>query len=151
MTTRRPRRVLFAATVTTALALAGCAKHQPAATINVSDGNSSAVIKAQNVCVVAGSCELEQAKVADLTAKAGTTILVGVTKDLADAGWVAAAYTQTGKTNTAIPGAGTTGVSNNLATRLAVPASKGGYFLQFTSLKPSNRLTTWVVRVTIGS
>lgn len=135
-----------------AAVLSGCGgTSKKPAVINLADGDAKATVQPQALCVVGGTCALDQSKVADLTAPGGTYLLVGVSKELADAGYVAAAYTQSGGKNTAIPNAGTTGVSNDVAIRLPVPTSTGGYIIQFTALKPSERLTTWLVRVTIGT
>lgn len=148
--TRRGRRAVACgiAAAGLALMLSACDKPQPSVT--VFNGSTAKAVQAQQPCVFTGACNPDGHKIGDLSAVAGSTILIDVPKNLAAAGWVAAAFTQdsSGK-NTPVPGAGTPGTSKDLTSRTRVPDGTGGYFLQVSALKPSNQLTTWIVRVSI--
>jgi hypothetical protein len=152
-TPRRTRRRLpTVAAVTGLLAisalLSACDKPQP--TVTVYSGSTAKAVSAQPPCLLLGTCSPNQGRVTGLSVEPGSTVLIDVPKQLADAGWIASAFTQdsTGK-NTPVAGAGTT-TTTKLTARLQVPQGSGGYFVQISSLKPSDQLTTWIVRVTYG-
>lgn len=128
--------------------LTACDKPQP--TVTVFNGSTAKAVSAQPACLLLSTCSAKQGRVVSLSAQPGSTILIDVPKKLADAGWIASAFTQdsTGK-NTAVTGAGTS-TTTDLTARLQVPQGTGGYFVQVSALKPSNQLTTWIVRVTYG-
>ena len=70
-------------------------------------------------------------------------------KDLSDASWAVAAYTQdqAGKnTPLDVPGTGAP-IKGKHAVRLAVPQATGGYLLQVSALAPTKQLTTWIIAV----
>ncbi|MDQ1722292.1 MAG: hypothetical protein QOI26_2026 [Pseudonocardiales bacterium] len=128
--------------------LAGCAKPQPSITV-LSD-NRSQIVRAQPACMVLGSCQPVQSRVPQVAATGGSQILVDVPRELADGGWIVAAFTSDGKTNTALttPGAASPPIRGRHSVRLQVPAAtEGGYYLQITALRPSNQLTTWLLGV----
>ena len=132
----------------TAMTLAGCVKPQPGITV-LSD-NRSKIVRAQPACTVLGSCQPIQSRVPLVAATGGSQILLDVPKELADAGWIVAAFTSDGKTNTALttPGAGSPPIQGKHTVRLQVPAAtSGSYYLQVTALRPSNQLTTWLLGV----
>ena len=151
-TSLRPRSVaaglgvLAAATLLTA-----CDKPQP--TITVLHGDGSDQVKAQPACAVVGTCSYTQSRVRRISAAAGSQILLDVPKNLADGGWVVAAYTANadGSKNTALaPPASSGPISDKHTVTLQVPAATtGSYFIQVTALKPSNQLTTWLIGVTL--
>ncbi|MEO7260301.1 MAG: DUF2771 family protein [Jatrophihabitantaceae bacterium] len=137
----------LAATAATTV-LAGCSKPQPSITV-LSD-NRSEIVRAQPACTVLGSCQPVQSRVPQVRATAGSQIMLDVPKELADAGWIVAAFTSDGKTNTALttPGAASQPIQGQHSVRLRVPsATAGSYYLQVTSLRPSNQLTTWLLGV----
>jgi hypothetical protein len=132
----------------TASVLAGCSEPQPSITV-LSD-NRSKIVQAQPACTVLGSCQPVQSRVPQVPATGGSQILLDVPKELADAGWIVAAFTSDGKTNTALstPGAASQPIKGRHTVRLRVPAAtEGSYYLQVTSLRPTNQLTTWLVGV----
>ncbi len=152
-TSLRPRSiaaglgVLAAATLLTA-----CDKPSP--TITVLHGDGSDQVKAQPACAVFGSCHYTQSDVRRINAAGGSQILLDVPKNLADSGWVAAAYTTdaAGTKNTALntPGASSQPIRGKHTVTLQVPdATTGSYLIQVTALKPSNQLTTWLIGVTL--
>jgi hypothetical protein len=135
----------------TASLLAGCTKPQPGITV-LSD-NKSTIVKAQPACTVLGSCQPVQSRVAQVPAAGGSQILLDVPKELADAGWIVAAFTSDGKKNTALttPGAASQPIQGRHTVRLRVPpATEGSYYLQVTALRPTNQLTTWLLGVQLG-
>jgi hypothetical protein len=98
-----------------------------------------------------GSCDAVGSKIRTVKAVGGSKIMVDVPKELADAGWIVAAFTSdaAGK-NTPVPtpGASSSPVHGEHSVRLVVPqVTSGGYFLQISSLRPSRQLTTWIVTV----
>jgi hypothetical protein len=128
--------------------LAGCSKPQP--TITVLSDNRSRTVPAQPACTVLGSCQPVQSRVVQVKAAGGSQILLDVPKKLADGGWIVAAFTSDGKTNTALttPGASSSPIQGRHTVRLQVPpATSGSYYLQVTALRPSNELTTWLLGV----
>ena len=152
MTRPGARRLLAicAALVAAVTLLTGCTK--PRANITVFSGSTAKAVAGQPICVITGKCIATASKVVDLKAAPGSTILIDVPKDLAAAGWVAAAFApdQSGANNP-ITGAGTPAPTNKVAARVEVPQATGGYYLQISSVRPSNQLTTWIVRVTISA
>ena len=128
--------------------LSACDKPQP--TVTVFSGSTAKAVSAQPSCLLLGTCSPSQSRVTGLSVQPGSTVLVDVPKKLADGGWIATAFTQdsAGK-NTPVTGAGTS-TTTKLTARLQVPQGSGGYFVQISALKPSNQLTTWIVRVTYG-
>lgn len=137
---------LVAATVL----LTGCDKPQPA--ITVLSGNQATRVPAQPTCTILprDNCALDAARQRTVRARSGSHLLLNVPSELADRGYLVAAYTTDGKTNTPLttPGASTGPTTGKLALRLAVPAeTQGSYFLQVSALPPSRRLTTWLVLV----
>lgn len=139
---------LGAAAVATLTLLSACTK--PRASITVFSGSTARSVAGQPACVITGKCVANTGKVVDLDAAPGSTILIDVPTDLAHAGWVAAAYAsdQSGA-NSPIAGAGTSAPTTKLSARVAVPQASGGYYLQVSAVRPSNQLTTWIVRVAI--
>ena len=132
----------------TAALLTGCSKPQPGITV-LSD-NRSKVVRAQPACTVLGSCQPVQSRVPQVPATGGSSILLDVPKELADSGWIVAAFTSDGKTNTALttPGAASPPIKGRHTVRLQVPAAtEGSYYLQVTALRPTSRLTTWLLGV----
>jgi hypothetical protein len=130
--------------------LVGCDK--PQAQVTVQSGSKSKIVSAQPICLLAKQCNPDVAKVVRLTAAPGGQVLVDVPKELSDASWAVAAYTQdqAGKnTPLDIPGTGTP-IKGRHTVRLAVPQTTGGYWLQVSALAPTNQLTTWIVRVDIS-
>ena len=128
--------------------LAGCTKPQPGITV-LSD-NRARIVKAQPACTVLGSCQPVQSRVLQVPATGGSQILLDVPKELADGGWIVAAFTSDGKTNTALttPGAASPPIQGRHSVRLQVPAvTEGSYYLQVTALRPTNQLTTWLLGV----
>ncbi|MCW2541038.1 MAG: hypothetical protein JWN95_2763 [Frankiales bacterium] len=129
--------------------LMACDKPQP--TVTVFTGTKAKQVSAQPVCTIVGRCQTDLGKIARITAASGSDILIDVPKNLAQAGWLVAAFTTdaAGKnTPLSTPGAGTSTMHGNLSTKVSVPAqSAGSYFLQVSSLKPSSQLTTWLVGV----
>jgi hypothetical protein len=146
---RRPRRAVAAglAVLAAGAMLTACDKPQP--TITVFSGSTSKAIKAQPPCVFSGTCDADQKKIRTLAVASGSTILIDVPKDLANAGWIASAFTQDAGKNTPVVGAGTS-TTKSFSERLQVPQGSGGYFVQVSALKPTNQLTTWVLRVQYG-
>lgn len=131
-----------------AVLLSACDKPQP--TITTFTGSKSQAVSAQPACTVLGSCQPESSKVGQVKAAGGSQILIDVPKDLADGGWIVAAFTSDGTKNTALttPGASSAPIRGDHTVRLQVPeATTGSYYLQVTALKPSNQLTTWLVGV----
>lgn len=128
--------------------LAGCSKPQP--TITVLSDDRSRTVAAQPACTVLGSCQPVQSRVPEVRAAAGSQILLDVPKQLADGGWIVAAFTSDGKTNTALttPGASSSPIQGRHTVRLQVPAAtSGSYYLQVTALRPTKQLTTWLLGV----
>lgn len=147
---RRGSRALAATAtlVATASMLTGCSKPQP--TITVLSDNRSRIVKAQPACTVLGSCQPVQSRVPQVPATGGSQILLDVPKELADGGWIVAAFTSDGKKNTALttPGAASPPIQGRHTVRLRVPpVTEGGYYLQVTALRPTNQLTTWLLGV----
>jgi hypothetical protein len=128
--------------------LTACDKPQP--TVTVFNGSTAKAVSAQPSCLLLNTCKANQGRVSNLSVAPGSTILIDVPQNLANAGWIASAFTQdsAGK-NTAVTGAGSS-TTTKLTTRLLVPQGVGGYYVQISALKPSNQLTTWIVRVTYG-
>lgn len=132
----------------TTAVLTGCSQPQPSITV-LSD-NRSKIVRAQPACTVLGSCQPVQSRVPQVAAAGGSQILLDVPKELADAGWIVAAFTSDGKSNTALstPGAASQPIQGRHTVRLRVPAATtGSYYLQVTSLRPTNQLTTWLLGV----
>jgi hypothetical protein len=135
--------------IATGVLLTACNKPQPS--ITVFSGSTAKAVSAQAPCVLDKSCTDDPHKVVDLTVRPGSTLLVDVSRDLANAGWIATAYTQDSSgAATSIPGAGTAKPTQNLSARLRVPQADGAYLVRVTSVRPTNQLTTWLVRVTLG-
>ncbi|HTZ45518.1 MAG TPA: DUF2771 family protein [Jatrophihabitans sp.] len=137
---------LFAATVL----LTACDKPQP--TITVLSGDRATTVPAQSTCTIltAGTCALDPGKQRTVHARSGSTLLLDVPPALSDRGYIVAAYTTDGKTNTPLstPGASTGPTTGKLALRLAVPSqAQGSYYLQISAIPPSRQLTTWLVLV----
>jgi hypothetical protein len=133
--------------VATATVLAACDRPQPKVTVQ--SGSRSKIVSAQSLCVVAKQCAVDTSKIVHLTAAPGSQILVDVPKDLSDASWAVAAYTQdqSGKnTPLDVPGTGSP-IKGKHAVRLAVPQATGGYLLQVSALAPTKQLTTWIIAV----
>ncbi len=133
--------------LTTAL-LTSCDK--PQSSITVLSNDRSSVVAAQPACAVLNTCPLVASRELRIKASGGSQILVDVPKELADAGWIVAAYTSDGTKNTAVTTAGASSgtIHNQHTVRLNVPnATEGSYYLQVTALRPSNQLTTWLVGV----
>lgn len=133
--------------MTTAL-LTSCDK--PQSSITVLSNDRSSVVAAQPACAMVGTCQLAANRETRIKARGGSQILVDVPKELADAGWIVAAYTTDGTKNTAVTtsGAASGTIHNQHTVRLNVPDSTvGSYYLQVTALRPSNQLTTWLVGV----
>ncbi|MDQ1736495.1 MAG: hypothetical protein QOH56_2746 [Pseudonocardiales bacterium] len=129
--------------------LTACSKPQPS--ITVFSGSTAKAVSAQAPCVLDKSCTDDPHKVVDITVRPGSTLLLDVSRDLANAGWIATAYTQDSSgASTSIPGAGTAKPVQNLSARLQVPQADGAYLVRVTSVRPTNQLTTWLVRVTLG-
>ncbi|MDQ1750057.1 MAG: hypothetical protein QOE71_1113 [Pseudonocardiales bacterium] len=129
--------------------LTACNKPQPS--ITVFSGSTAQTVSAQAPCVLDKSCTDDPHKVVDISVRPGSTLLVDVSRDLASAGWIATAYTQDSSgASTSIPGAGTAKPTQNLSARLQVPQADGAYLVRVTSVRPTNQLTTWLVRVTLG-
>lgn len=131
--------------------VAGCDKPKPTITV-LSNGNST-VVSAQPACTIepTNPCALDPGKQRNITARSGGQLLLDVAPELADNGYVVAAYTSDGKTNTPLttPGA-STGPEKSLTVRLAVPAqAAGSYFLQVSALPPSQRFTTYLILVNL--
>jgi hypothetical protein len=127
--------------------LTACDKPQPKVTVQ--SGSKSKIVAAQPACVMTKQCGTDQARIVHLAATPGTQMLVDVPKELADASWAVAAFTQdqTGKnTPLDIPGTGTP-IKGKHALRLGVPQATGMYWLQVSSLAPTKQLTTWIVAV----
>jgi hypothetical protein len=145
-----PRRAVAAGLIAAAVLLAGCDKPQP--TITVQAGTVMATVPAQPTCTIlpAESCALDAGKQRTLQARGGSQLVLDVPSELADRGYLVAAYTTDGKTNTPLrtPGASTGPVTGKREIKLTVPDQHAGsYFLQVTALPPSKRLTTWLVLV----
>jgi len=138
---------LIAATVL----LTACDKPQPS--ITVLSGSTATAVPAQPNCTVAPkgqNCALDASKQRTVQARSGSSLLLDVPPSLASHGYIVAAYTTDGKTNTPLntPGVATGPISGKLSVRLAVPAqAQGSYYLQVTALPPSRQLTTWLVLV----
>lgn len=133
------------------LLLTGCDKPKPTITV-LSDGNST-VVPAQPTCTIqpSNACALDASKQRTVTARGGSSILLDLSPELADNGYLVSAYTTDGKTNTPLttPGA-STGVKKSLTARLSVPAqAQGSYYLQVTAVPPSKRFTTYLVLVNL--
>jgi hypothetical protein len=129
--------------------LTGCDKPQP--TITVRGNDQPVTVPAQPSCTIlpAGNCALDGGRQRTVAARGGSQLLLDVPSELARRGYIVAAYTTDGKTNTPLstPGA-STGPVTKPAVRLSVPnQTKGSYYLQVTALPPSQRLTTWLVLV----
>ncbi|HST50299.1 DUF2771 family protein [Jatrophihabitans sp.] len=146
---RAPRALAAGLTVAvTAAVLTGCSKPQP--TITVLSDSKARIVKAQPACTVLGSCQPVAGRVPQVPATGGSQILLDVPKDLADSGWIVAAFTSDGKTNTALttPGAASQPIQGRHTVRLRVPAAtSGSYYLQVTALRPTDQLTTWLLGV----
>lgn len=130
--------------------LSACDKPKP--TVTMLSNDHATVVPAQPACTIqqTDTCALDVSKQRTISARSGSQILLDVSPQLSDSGYVVAAYTTDGKTNTPLttPGASTGAVHNKLALRLAVPSqSQGSYYLQVSALAPSRRLTTWLVLV----
>ncbi len=151
----RTRRLIRSAAATLAVLaaaalLSGCTKPQP--TVTVFSGSDSKAVAAQAPCVILGSCAEDVGKYAHITVRGGSQILLDAPRDLANAGWIVTAYIRdTAGKNTPLTspqGVSTTSVIKDLVARVQVPqATSGSYFLQVSSVKPSNQLTTWIVNV----
>ncbi|MBV9823291.1 MAG: DUF2771 family protein [Actinobacteria bacterium] len=131
--------------------LTGCSKPQP--TITVLSDSKARTVRAQPACTVLGNCQPVAGRVPQVRAAGGSQILLDVPKALADSGWIVAAFTSDGKTNTALttPGAGSDPIRGRHTVRLQVPpATAGSYYLQVTALRPTNQLTTWLLGVELG-
>lgn len=153
----RPRAVAAGlGLITLASVLTGCSKPQP--TITVLSADRARTVPAQPACVVLGSCQPVQSRVPQVKAFGGSQILLDVPKALADRGWIVAAFTSDGKTNTALstPGAASSPIQGRHSVRLQVPpATSGSYYLQVTALakkgqQPDNQLTTWLLGVQLS-
>lgn len=136
--------------VAAATLLTACDKPQP--TITVLSGTHTITVPAQPTCtiVTSGNCSLDAGKQRTVQARSGSQLLLDVPPELADRGYIVAAYTTDGKTNTPLstPGASTGPMTGKLAVRLAVPSqAQGSYYLQVSAIPPSRQLTTWLVLV----
>lgn len=136
--------------VTATVLLTACDKPQP--TITVFGNNHATTVPAQPTCTILTSdnCALDAGRQRTVRARSGSQLLLDVPPELADRGYIVAAYTTDGKTNTPLstPGASTGPLTGKLAVRLAVPSqARGSYYLQVSALPPSRQLTTWLVLV----
>jgi hypothetical protein len=136
--------------VAAGMLLAGCDKPQP--TITVLSGSHAVTVPAQPSCTIlpGANCALDGGRQRTVQARSGAQLLLDVPPELADRGYIVAAYTTDGKTNTPLstPGASTGPMTGTLAVRLAVPSqAQGSYYLQVSALPPSRQLTTWLVLV----
>ncbi len=137
--------------------LTGCTKPQP--TITVLANNRSTTVPAQPTCTILASnpCTLEAGKRRIVKARGGSQLLIDVPRQLADNGYIVAAYVTSGTTNTPLttPGAATGPISGQLSVRLTVPSQvSGSYFVQVNALpskNPSKQLTSWLVLVELTS
>jgi hypothetical protein len=148
---RRYKLASVAATVCLAATLlAGCSK--PTVTdVTVFSGTKGTTVRAQPLCVLVSQCEPHPDLVADMSVPPASTLLIDVPSGLAKAGWIATAYTTDAKgTNTPVEGASAP-PTNTRAVQVQVPNSDGGYFLRVTSLRPSKKYTTWLVRVRLAA
>jgi len=130
--------------------LAGCDKPQPTITVLADDRAVS--VPAQSSCTIqpTGTCQLDGSRQRTVHARSGSHLLLDLPPELADRGYIVAAYTTDGKTNTPLstPGVSTGPMRGTPAVRLAVPnQAQGSYYLQVSALPPSRRLTTWLVLV----
>ena len=136
--------------IAAAVLLTGCDKPQP--TITVRGNDQPVTVPAQPSCTIlpAGNCALDGARQRTVAARGGSQLLLDVPSELARRGYIVAAYTTDGKTNTPLstPGASTGPITGQRTVRLTVPKqAKGSYYLQVTALPPSHQLTTWLVLV----
>ncbi|MGX7677796.1 DUF2771 family protein [Jatrophihabitans sp. DSM 45814] len=134
------------ALIAAAMLLSACGQ-KPRPTVTVFSGSTAKKVSAQQPCALLKTCS-DDSKIVELTVRPGSTILVDVSHDLADAGWIATAFTEdsTGKSTT-VDGAGTAAPTRDFTARLNVPQAQGGYFVRITAVRPSNQLTTWLVQV----
>lgn len=146
----RPRALAAGLGVAAAATLlTGCTRPQPSITV-LSD-NRARSVPAQPACTVLGKCQPIAGRVTEVRATGGSQILVDVPKALADSGWIVAAFTSDGKTNTPLDGAGSPTIHGRHSVRLRVPqVSSGSYYLQVTALRPNNQLTTWLLGVQLA-
>ena len=133
-----------------AVLLTACDKPQP--TITVLGNDRAVTVPAQPSCTIlpGNNCALDAGRQRTVHARGGSQLLLDVSPELADRGYLVAAYTTDGKTNTPLttPGASTGPITGTLALRLAVPSqAEGSYYLQISALPPSRQLTTWLVLV----
>ena len=136
--------------VAAALLVTGCAKPQPS--ITVLAGDRATTVPAQPSCTIVpgNNCALDGTRQRTVHARSGSQLLLDVPAELADRGYIVAAYTTDGKTNTPLstPGASTGPMTGTLAVRLTVPSqAQGSYYLQVSALPPTRQLTTWLVLV----
>jgi hypothetical protein len=134
--------------------LTACDKPKP--TITVLSDSQTTVVPAQPTCTIqpTNPCDIEAGKQRTITARTGGQLLLDVSPQLADNGYVVAAYTSDGKTNTPLstPGASTGPLRKQLTVKLAVPPqAQGSYFLQISALPPSKQFTTWLVLVKLSA
>jgi len=147
-----PRRAVAAVAglVAAGVLLAACDKPQPAILVLADDRAVS--VPAQPSCTIqpADNCALDGGRQRTVHARSGSHLLLDLPPELAGRGYIVAAYTTDGKTNTPLstPGASTGPMRGTLAVRLAVPSqTQGSYYLQVSALPPSRQLTTWLVLV----
>ncbi len=149
MSLRRAVAVLLGLVAATGL-LSSCDRPQP--TITVLGNDHAITVPAQPACTIltSGNCALDAGRQGTVHARSGSQLLLDVSPQLADRGYIVAAYTTDGKTNTPLstPGASTGPMTGTLAVRLTVPSqAQGSYYLQVSALPPSRQLTTWLVLV----
>ena len=153
----RPRLTRIAAvvlgTAAATAALAACAKPTPDVTIQT--GATSSVIKPQTYCFDLSHCRLSNSPTTAIKAKAGTTMLVDVPRQVSTHTWsvTSASPSADGKSLSAIQldGASVPSIVNSHSARVVVPYGTGQYYLVVTQSNGSPNPSSWITRVQVSS
>jgi hypothetical protein len=148
---RRPL-VLAAIVITTAGLLAACQKPVPKVTLQ--SGSTSTTVNPQTFCFDLAHCRIRTAGgVGSLKARAGSTILVDVPREVADRTWsaVSAQIQPDGKFKTLSGAEFSSGRQHHThAARVGVPFGSGStYYLVVIAESSGKQTGTWVSKITI--
>jgi hypothetical protein len=148
----RPARVLtaLAATALATVTLAACDKPVPGVTFLA--GSTTVVSHPSQYCFDPTTHCHSSGSIPKITAKANSTVLVDVPRDVADQHWIVLAFkTDSAGTSTALDGYGSTGVLHNRhSVRVPVPNAEGSYYLKVAELRGAAQSGTWIVLVDVS-
>lgn len=144
-----PSKRVLCAVAAGAVLLTGCQKPFP--DLTVLSGDTTTTVSPQTYCFDAAHCHFPKSTVGQVSARAGSTLLVDVPRAVADQTWsVVSAVRKANGTFRTIKGANysSNNVHDSHSTRVDVPYGVGGYYLVVS--QHGSSLGSWVTEVTIS-